>query len=66
MILLSFQDVVGEINRQIHDKEYGRLFAVINVKGKQFKVTPEDIVIIQGYWAPNIGDRLRLHKVRIV
>jgi large subunit ribosomal protein L21 len=57
------EDVVAEINGQIQGGRTGRLFAVVSLNGKQFKVTAEDIIILQGYWAPNVGDRLRLHKV---
>jgi hypothetical protein len=35
----------------------------VHICGKQFKVTTEDLIIIEGYWAPQIGDRLKLEKV---
>lgn len=41
----------------------GRLFAVIQVVGKQFKVTAGDVILLEGYWEPSSGDRLRLEKV---
>ncbi|KAL6445830.1 hypothetical protein ACFW04_000919 [Cataglyphis niger] len=44
----------------------GRMFAVVQVCGKQFKVTENDIIIIEGFWPPNIGDRLKLEKVLLV
>ncbi|XP_029670274.1 39S ribosomal protein L21, mitochondrial [Formica exsecta] len=44
----------------------GRMFAVVQVCGKQFKVTENDIIIVEGFWPPNIGDRLKLEKVLLV
>ncbi|GLV35529.1 mitochondrial ribosomal protein L21 [Carabus blaptoides fortunei] len=40
-----------------------RAFAVVQVCGKQFKVTTGDVIIIEGYWPPDVGDKLRLDKV---
>ncbi|KAK2585812.1 hypothetical protein KPH14_010412 [Odynerus spinipes] len=59
-------DVIKEINKQIATDNVGRLFAVIHLCGKQFKVTENDIIIVQGYWPPNIGDTLKLEKVLLV
>ncbi|ODN01916.1 39S ribosomal protein L21, mitochondrial [Orchesella cincta] len=58
--------ILQQINGQIESKNTGRLFAVVHLSGKQFKVTPEDIIIVQGTFAPNIGDQIRLHKVLLV
>jgi len=63
---LKQNSILERINGQIKSSSGGRLFSVINVSGKQFKVTPEDIIIIQGVFAPNIGDQLRLHKILLV
>lgn len=43
-----------------------RLFAVVHVCGKQFKVTENDLVLIDGYWPPNVGDRIKLQKVLLI
>ncbi|XP_070154398.1 large ribosomal subunit protein bL21m [Polyergus mexicanus] len=59
-------DVTNEINNQIAMDKIGRMFAVVQVCGKQFKVTENDIIIIEGFWPPNIGDRLKLEKVLLV
>lgn len=59
-------DVTNEINNQIAMGKTGRMFAVVQVCGKQFKVTENDIIIIEGFWPPNIGDRLKLEKVLLV
>ncbi|XP_011261842.1 39S ribosomal protein L21, mitochondrial [Camponotus floridanus] len=59
-------DVTNEINNQIAMDKTGRMFAVVQVCGKQFKVTENDIIIIEGFWPPNIGDHLKLEKVLLV
>lgn len=53
-------EVFSNINKTANTE---RIFAVVQICGKQFKVTPGDIVIIEGYWAPDIGDKLKLEKV---
>lgn len=57
------EDTFKLINDQVAKGEEGRLFAVVHVTGKQFKITQDDIVILQGYWPPQIGDKIRLDKV---
>lgn len=45
-------------------RERGRLFAVVHLGGKQYKVTQEDLVRVQQREFPaDIGDRIRLEKV---
>lgn len=61
-----FADVTSEINNQIATDRVGRMFAVVQICGKQFKVTEHDIIIIEGFWPPNIGDQLKLEKVLLV
>lgn len=61
-----FVDVTNEINNQIATDRVGRMFAIVQVCGKQFKVTEHDIIIIEGFWPPNIGDQLKLEKVLLV
>lgn len=51
------------MNNQIAQQNEGRLFAVVHLVGKQFKITTGDIIIVEGYWPPNIGDKIRLDKV---
>lgn len=57
------KNVIDSVNNVIERKEEGRLFAVVQVCGKQFKVTDNDIIVVEGYWPPDIGDALRLEKV---
>ncbi|XP_054267868.1 39S ribosomal protein L21, mitochondrial isoform X2 [Macrosteles quadrilineatus] len=60
------QETIALVNDQIARGEEGRLFAVIHVVGKQFIVTPEDIIIIHGPWAPTISDKITFEKVMLV
>jgi ribosomal protein L21 len=53
-----------KINKQITSENVGRMFAVVHLLGKQFKVTSGDIIVLEGYWPPTIGDKIRLDKVR--
>jgi large subunit ribosomal protein L21 len=59
----SAEAVIAKVNNEIKTDTQSRLFAVIHIAGKQFKITTEDIIIIQGMWAPDVGDRIRLEKV---
>jgi hypothetical protein len=56
-------EIFSKVNKQLQQQREGRLFAVVHICGKQFKVTTEDIIIIEGHWAPQIGDKLKLEKV---
>lgn len=62
----QISSVVKEINDQISNNKTGRLFAVVHLCGKQFKITDHDIIIVEGYWPPNPGDELTLEKVLLV
>ncbi|EDS30930.1 39S ribosomal protein L21, mitochondrial [Culex quinquefasciatus] len=55
--------VVKAVNAQLASASEGRLFAVVQLCGKQFKITSGDIIIVEGYWPPTNGDRIRLDKV---
>ncbi|XP_037825919.1 39S ribosomal protein L21, mitochondrial-like [Lucilia sericata] len=57
------EQVFSKVNQQLAKKEEGRLFAVVHLCGKQFKVTAGDIILVEGYWPPTIGDEIRLEKV---
>lgn len=58
-------DPVARINEQLKSNEVGRLFAVVQLCGKQFKVTAGDVILVEGSWEPTNGDKLRLDKVMI-
>lgn len=53
------------VNEAIVDPAVGRLFAVIQVAGKQYKITTDDIIVVEGFFVPEVGDRIRLEKVRL-
>ncbi len=58
------EGVIAKVNNQIAQQNEGRLFAVVHLCGKQFKITTGDIILVEGFWPPNIGDKIRLDKVR--
>ncbi|XP_068149890.1 large ribosomal subunit protein bL21m [Drosophila tropicalis] len=57
------QSICERINQQVAQSEQGRLFAIVHLCGKQFKITPGDIILVEGYWPPTIGDEISLDKV---
>ena len=57
------QEIFSKVNQQLAKNEEGRMFAVVHLCGKQFKITAGDIILVEGYWPPNIGDEIRLEKV---
>lgn len=57
--------VFASVNQSLAAGSEGRLFAVVHLCGKQFKVTAGDVILVEGYWPPNIGDRIRLDKVLV-
>lgn len=63
--LKECKQVCDNVNRLVTERTEGRLFAVVHLCGKQFKVTAGDIILVEGYWAPDTGDKLRLDKVLI-
>uniref|UniRef100_A0A0A9Y5S9 Large ribosomal subunit protein bL21m n=1 Tax=Lygus hesperus TaxID=30085 RepID=A0A0A9Y5S9_LYGHE len=65
-IRLTTTNTIQKVNDLIARGAEGRLFAVVHVAGKQFKITAEDIIIIEGYWPPTNGDQINLEKVMLV
>lgn len=57
------QSIVNNVNQLVEKQAEGRLFAVVQVMGKQYKITDGDLLIFEGYWAPTTGDKIRLEKV---
>lgn len=35
----------------------------MHLLGKQWRVTDGDLLVVEGYWPPNIGDQIKLEKV---
>ncbi|XP_068210213.1 large ribosomal subunit protein bL21m [Palaemon carinicauda] len=62
----STKIVIDKVNQQIANGQCGRLFAVVYLASLQHLVTPEDLLIIEGTFAPNLGDKIRLEKVLCV
>lgn len=58
--------IINDVNKLVSQQAEGRLFAVVHLCGHQFKVTSGDLIVIEGYWPPTIGDKLRLEKVLMV
>lgn len=71
---LDYTPVLGnkgpELVKKIEDvcvrQDLGRVFAVVYINKEQRKVTAEDLLVINGFFPPQIGDRIRLEKVLMV
>lgn len=59
-------ELVEKIENVCVRQDMGRLFAVVYVNKEQRKITTEDILVINGFFPPQIGDRIRLEKVLMV
>ncbi|XP_048042102.1 39S ribosomal protein L21, mitochondrial [Megalobrama amblycephala] len=60
------QVIVQKVKSLIEKGEYGRLFAVVHFAGRQWKVTNEDLILIENHIDAACGDRIRLEKVLLV
>ncbi|KAF7267326.1 mitochondrial ribosomal protein L21 isoform X2 [Rhynchophorus ferrugineus] len=60
------KDIIKKINDQIAQSQEGRLFAIVHLAGKQFRITEGDVLVVEGYWPPNCGDKISLDKVLLV
>nr|XP_020443868.1 39S ribosomal protein L21, mitochondrial [Monopterus albus] len=58
--------VVSTVNQRIHRQEFGRLFAVVHFAGRQWKVTDEDLILIENHIEAECGERIRIEKVLLV
>ncbi|XP_066254190.1 large ribosomal subunit protein bL21m [Euwallacea similis] len=54
-----------KINTQVAQSKEGRLFAIVHISGKQQKITEGDVLIVEGYWPPECGDKISLNKVLV-
>ncbi|KAI5761334.1 MRPL21 [Gulo gulo luscus] len=59
-------EVVGKVNELIATGQYGRLFAVVHFASQQWKVTSEDLILINNKLDIACGERIRLEKVLLV
>ncbi|XP_006642619.2 large ribosomal subunit protein bL21m [Lepisosteus oculatus] len=60
------QDVVQKVNNLLATGQCGRLFAVVHFASRQWKVTNEDLILIENHIDAECGDRIRLEKVLLV
>ncbi|XP_074487414.1 large ribosomal subunit protein bL21m [Sebastes fasciatus] len=58
--------VVSTVNRRILQRDFGRLFAVVHFSGRQWKVTAEDLVLLENRLEAQCGERIRMEKVLLV
>ncbi|XP_005988079.1 39S ribosomal protein L21, mitochondrial [Latimeria chalumnae] len=58
--------VIQKVNNLIAAGHYGRLFAVVHFACRQWKVTNEDLILIENHLSAECGDRIRLEKVLLV
>ncbi|OQR71818.1 39S ribosomal protein L21 [Tropilaelaps mercedesae] len=59
-------EILGLVNRQIVEDSHSRLFAVVFINGKQFKVTAEDMISLQCHLPLELGETIVLEKVMLV
>ncbi|XP_073514147.1 large ribosomal subunit protein bL21m [Phyllobates terribilis] len=60
------RELVKKVNSLIATGQFGRLFVIFHFASKQWKVTNEDLVLINGSMDAQCGDRIRLEKVLLV
>lgn len=58
-------EVVQKVNELIATGQHGRLFAVVHFASRQWKVTAEDLILIENALDVACGERIRLEKVRL-
>ncbi|XP_059831493.1 39S ribosomal protein L21, mitochondrial [Hypanus sabinus] len=59
-------EVIQNVKALIATGAYGRLFAVVHFASRQWKVTNEDLILIENHIEADCGDRIRLEKVLLV
>ncbi|XP_028812382.1 39S ribosomal protein L21, mitochondrial-like [Denticeps clupeoides] len=60
------QAVVKTVNGLLGTGDYGRLFAVVHFASRQWKVTNEDLILIENHIDAECGDRIRMEKVLLL
>uniref|UniRef100_A0A3B5AJU4 Large ribosomal subunit protein bL21m n=1 Tax=Stegastes partitus TaxID=144197 RepID=A0A3B5AJU4_9TELE len=58
--------VVSTVNQRISQQSFARLFAVVHIAGHQWKVTNEDLILIENHIEAECGERIRMEKVLLV
>lgn len=59
-------EVITTVNQKIHQRDFGRLFAVVHFAGHQWKVTDEDLIMIENHIEAECGEQIRMEKVLLV
>lgn len=59
-------EIVQKVNELIATGQYGRLFAVVHFASRQWKVTNEDLILIENHIPAECGDRIRMEKVLLL
>lgn len=54
------------MNQKIQQRDFGRLFAVVHFAGHQWKVTDEDLIMIENHIEAECGEQIRMEKVLLV
>ncbi|KAJ6664981.1 hypothetical protein lerEdw1_005212 [Lerista edwardsae] len=60
------KEIVQKVNELIATGQYGRLFAVVHFASRQWKITSEDLILIENHIPAECGDRIRMEKVLLV
>ncbi|XP_013880392.1 large ribosomal subunit protein bL21m [Austrofundulus limnaeus] len=59
-------EVVSIVQQRVQRQDFGRLFAVVHFASRQWKVTDEDLILIENHFDAECGDRIRMEKVLLV
>ncbi|ULU02976.1 hypothetical protein L3Y34_002510 [Caenorhabditis briggsae] len=59
-------DVFRSISNEIQSEKRQRLFAVVYVNGRQWKVSDGDLINLEGNLPLSVGDEIKLEKVLMV
>ncbi|KAL7992060.1 hypothetical protein Chor_016316, partial [Crotalus horridus] len=57
------REIVQNVNELIATGQYGRLFAVVHFASRQWKITSEDLILIENHIPAECGDRIRMEKL---
>uniref|UniRef100_A0A1A8G529 Large ribosomal subunit protein bL21m n=1 Tax=Nothobranchius korthausae TaxID=1143690 RepID=A0A1A8G529_9TELE len=58
--------VVRAVQERLQRQDFGRLFAVVHFASRQWKVTDEDLILIENHIEAECGERIRMEKVLLV
>uniref|UniRef100_A0A915KXR7 Large ribosomal subunit protein bL21m n=1 Tax=Romanomermis culicivorax TaxID=13658 RepID=A0A915KXR7_ROMCU len=61
--LLKSNMIISMLNEKILRNDIGRLFAVVQFGDDQFKVTQNDIIVVEDAQYFRVGDRIKIEKV---